>query len=383
MNYLRVINQYRKQNHLLQDTANFLVSGCDQMVHSSVLQNLLRSAANCRKSLVILDNCNTLPPSAPEAWGFRILDALSGSYALSDPFRLGTLAGSVRLRCLLDTLGYTEQQKMALIAYLNYLLHLEKLENNDAHIDIAALGRYCTAALVEQKLQSLAERGYITQTEQLHLLTRYAEVSSAGPEFENFLYLLLPFLQGPRLKLDTPGTATVFSINGLDQDNVFANMLVHLLRDALQDCCREEVMLLILDKGYGNRSYLLPLITGVDVPVHLFSQDIYTICTGPELLSLTNRFPVRLYTRHSTMASCDYVQKALGQIQVTRQSRGEQYDYRWKANSPWDMLLGNNKTVSTTDSIAFEARYPKEMVHCLAAGSAILELAGQSTVVSI
>lgn len=70
-------------------------------------------------------------------------------------------------------------------------------------------------------------------------------------------------------------------------------------------------------------------------------------------------------------------------MQVTRQSRGVQYDYRWKANSAWDMLLGNNKTVSTTDSIALEARYPKEMIHCLAAGSAILEMAGQTAIVSI
>ena len=383
MNYLRVIDRYRKQINTLPESANFLVSGCDNLVHRGILNYLLESISSAGKSLIILDNCNCLHPAALEGYGFQVRDALSGTCALSDPFQLGTLAGTVRLRSLLNTISYTEQQKMSLIAYLNFLLHLEKLENPTAHIDIGTLGNYCTAALVEQKLQSLADRGRITQTEQLHYLTKYMEVSTAAAEFENFLYLLLPFIKGPRLALDTPGAATVFSVKSLDQDTAFANMLIHLLRMALEDCCQDQITLIILDSGYGNRSYLLPLLTGTDMQVHLLSQDIYTICADLERLSLMNRFPVRLYARHNALESCGYIERALGQMQVMRQSRGVQYDYRWKANSAWDMLLGNNKTVSTTDSIAFEACYPKEMIHCLAAGSAILEMAGQTAIVSI
>jgi len=383
MKYLRVIDQYRKQSSPPGTSVNFLVSGCDRLVHTSVLNNLLQSAAASGKSLVILDNCGCLSPVSLEGYGFRVYNALSGTCALTDPFQFGSLMGMVRLRSLLDTLGYTEQQKMSLIAYLNFLLHLERLENADARIDIGTLGSCCTAALVEQKLQSLADRGCISQPEQLHLLAKYAEVSPAAAEFENFLYLLAPFIQGPRLQLDAPGCATVFPVKGLDHDGVFSNLLVHLLRTALEECCPEQMMLIILDRGYGSRSYLLPLLAAVDAQIHLFSQDVYTLCSGLELLSLVNRFTARLYARHSSLESCGYIEKALGQVQVTRQSRGVQYDYRWKSNSAWDMLLGNNKTVSTTDSIAFEPRYPKEMLHCLASGSAVLELAGQSSIVAV
>lgn len=383
MNYLRVIDRYRKQSNAIPTSANFLISGCDNLVHGKLLNHLLGSAASAGKSVIILDNCNCLSPDALESYGFQVQDALSGACALADPFQFSTLSGMVRLRSLLNTLSYTEQQKMSLIAYLNFLAHLEKLENPTVHIDIGTLGSYCTAALVEQKLQSLADSGSITQIEHLHLLTKYMEVSTAAAEFENFLYLLLPFIQGPQLVLDAPGAATVFSVKSLDQDTVFANMLIHLLRTALEDCCQDQVTLIILDRGYGDRSYLLPLLTGTDMQVHLLSQDIYTICVDQELISLINRFPVRLYARHNALESCGYIERALGQMQVMQQSRGVQYDYRWKTNSAWDMLLGNNKTVSTTDSIAFEARYPKEMIHCLAAGSAILELGGECATVSI
>lgn len=383
MNYLRAIDRYCKRSNTFPEAPNFLVSGCDDLVHRGILSHLLRAASSAGKSLIILDNCNCLTPTALENYGFQVRDALSGACALADPFRLDTLAGMVRLRSLLNTLSYTEQQKMSLIAYLNFLLHLEKLENPTAHIDIGTLANYCTAALVEQKLQSLADRGRITQAEQLHYLTKYMEVSTAAAEFENFLYLLLPFIQGPRLALDAPGAATVFSVKSLDQDAAFANMLTQLLCMALEDCCQDQVTLVILDRGYGDRTYLLPLLTGTDIQVHLLSQDVYTICADLQLLSLIDRFSVRLYARHNALESCGYIERALGQMQVTRQSRGVQYDYRWKANSAWDMLLGNNKTVSTTDSIALEARYPKEMIHCLAAGSAILEMAGQTAIVSI
>jgi len=60
------------------------------------------------------------------------------------------------------------------------------------------------------------------------------------------------------------------------------------------------------------------------------------------------------------------------------------YDRRLAANRPWDILMGNNKTESYTQTApAREPRYRKEMILSLAAGSGIVEFMGNTSVFTI
>lgn len=383
MNYLTVMDRCYGPNV----SSPFLFSGCDEVFRDHILQHIIQTAARKKKALVILDNGDLLRLPALEAAGYRIINGLGGEFALCDPFRVDTLQGMLRFRNLLGALGYSEVQKQALVQYLDFLSYVEGLDKPEgkSHITLELFGRYSTAAQTEDRLLQLRQQGIISGQQQIHLLSKYAELSADAADFEKVLYLLLLFVRGEPLALDTEGLAVVYPLKALDEDSVFCSLLTCLLSWGLGACSRDKVAVVILDRGSGSRSYLTDFVGHLpDVERHLLSEDIFTLCNGMALTSLKNQFAVKVYSRHRDMESCTAVEKSLGSVQVVKQSRAVQYDRRWRANSPWDVLLGNNRTdITTTNAPVWESRYPKEIIHSLNMGSAILETGGNITIVSI
>lgn len=364
-----------------------LFSGCDDTFRRRIFRNVVRTAVQNKKSLVIVDNGNLLEPSDLEADGYRVLNGLAGEYALYDPFRIDTLPGMIRFRNLLGSLGYSELQKQAAVQYLDFLSYVDGLDKPDGkkQITLELFGAYSTTAQVEGRLQQLRDQGTISDRQQIHLLTKYAELSSHAADFEKMLFLLLTFIRGEQLQLDTEGLAVVYPLKELDEDAAFCGLLTRLLSGGLSTCRRDRVAVVILDRGSGKRDYLLDFMEQLpDVELHLLSGDIFTVCTGTAFTSLKNKFTVSIYSRHMNMDSCAAVENSLGNIQVVKQSSAVQYDRRWRANSPWDILLGNNRTdITTTNAPIWEPRYPKEMIFALNQGSAILEVGGNSAIVTM
>jgi len=383
MNYLTVIDRCHGQNV----PKPILFSGCDQVFRNHILQNIIQTAAREQKALVILDNGDLLGLPILEAAGYNIVNGLGGEFALCDPFRVDTLQGMLHFRNLLGALGYSEVQKQALVQYLDFLSYVEGLDKPEGkpHITLELFGRYSTAAQTEARLQQLHQQGVISGQQQIHLLSKYAELSADAADFEKILYLLLMFVRGEQLALDTEGLAVVYPLKALDEDSVFCSLLTCLLSWGLRACRRDKVTVVILDRGSGNRDYLTDFVGQLsDVEHHLLSEDIFTLCSGATLTSLKNQFAVKVYSRHMDMESCAAAEKSLGSIQVVKQSRAVQFDRRWRANSPWDILLGNNRTdITTCNAPVWESRYPKEIIHTLNRGSAILETGGNSTIVTI
>lgn len=84
------------------------------------------------------------------------------------------------------------------------------------------------------------------------------------------------------------------------------------------------------------------------------------------------------------MSSCEVLEKELGEIDVVKSAYTAQYDRRFKANRPMDILFGKNK-VETYNRMApvREARYRKEDIHSLPAGTGIIQFHGSDTIFTI
>lgn len=381
MNYLTVINRYggKVPHH------NILFSGCDEGSRKLVLHQIIHNAARAGKALVVVDNENLLHPSDLEGAGYRVRNGLAGEFMLCDPFNIDTPQGMIRFRNLMGTLGCNELQKGALVHYMNFLAHVEGLDKvSRIPVTLELLGRYSTVSDIENRLQQLMRQGIITPEEQIRLLTKYSEISTEAADFEKMLYILVLFLQGEQLPLDTPGLAVMYPLRDLDDDAVFCSVLSRLLAEGLNKCRREQVAVLVLDRGFGKRDYISGLTFQLpEVERHLLSRDLFTL-DSENMTSLKNRFDVKLYTRHEDMDSCAAVEKAAGSMQVVEQTRAVQYDRRWRANSPWDIMLGNNKTdIITTGAPTWKPRHPKETIYAMSNGLAIIETGGVVSLVNV
>jgi len=390
MNYLTYIERLDRYTPQPQ-AVRFLVSGSDRLVRSTVLHDI---AGRCREEgrtlVVIIDaaasqaaDCDTI-----RSYGYEIRSGMSGEFSLVNPLAgIGTIKGQSRLRQLLATLGYNEQQKGKLFSYLNLIRHLERAAGADIPLTPEILGEYCTASAVEEKIALLREEERIDEVRQMMLLAKYAECASASADFEDMFYLLLPFIGGESIPLGAVrNQAYIFPLSELGDDITARGLLLQLLLYALDDCRNDRITVLILDRGYGTRGCLSRFLTSIPahMDLHLLSEDVFTLCSDEELPAVLNRFTARLYSRHLTMSSAQAIERACGEIDVVKNAYNVTYDRRWRANLPWDLLMGNNKTETYTQTAPVrEPRYRKEMIMSLHPGTGIVEYMGNASLFNV
>ena len=118
--------------------------------------------------------------------------------------------------------------------------------------------------------------------------------------------------------------------------------------------------------------------------MHVFSDDIFTLGDEASLAMILSRFHAKIYSRHSVMSSAEAVEKACGEVEVVKNQKTITYDRRFRANSPLDILLGNNKTEAYTQlSYVRQPRYYKEMIMSFLSGSGIVEFMGETSVFAV
>lgn len=392
MNYLMFIDSIARRNPQAPDV-RFLVSGSDAVVRQRVLDGVIRKCRENGKPLVVISDSGRIEPEALNiirTCGYTLENGMDGTHFLFDPFhKISAVDGLSQIRQLLDILGYDEKHKGKLTSYLNLLRHLERLEtgNTDFELTLEKIGEYCTVFAVEQKLQHLVDAGRITGEQQLMYLAKYTECAAAGADFEDMFFLLMPFIRkdGKKLGAD-PAEALIFPTGMLDEDVPMRNLILKLLQFGLKAQPDEMITVLVMDKGYGQRQELAKLVLALpaNAEVHLFSGDVFTLCGNGELAMLMNRFSARVYSRHAAMHSAQAIEQSCGEIEVRKTTYNVTYDRRWKSNSPWDMLMGNNKSEHYGQlAPAPEPKYRKEMILQLAPGTGIVEYMGNSSVFSL
>ena len=112
------------------------------------------------------------------------------------------------------------------------------------------------------------------------------------------LYILYPFIHGRDIRTEVlRNQALIFPTGELGEDETIRSLVMQLLQFGLEEDRSRRITLLILDKGYGSRRCVLNLLKAVPphVQMHIFSEDIFTLCDAATLAMVLNRIAVRVY----------------------------------------------------------------------------------------
>lgn len=374
MNYL----QYIASAQQTPVTPLFLVSGADAMVSDIIWRNMIDAAYHQNKTLFIIDN--TQNGYIPSAGSYKPVDVLNGEVSLCENLLdAGSLKSISRLRALLSDLGFDSVKAMKLVQYLQFIRETENRLGNASSLSPGTLEEYGGVMLVKWKLDTLLNSGKLSALNYDYLLGRYSEVSAAAADFESFLVMIAPFLGN---KSPEKGMAVHLPFGDFRQDPSMQEMLATLLISYMKQHSKDSTTL-ILDDGNSDRGFLINILKGFpETEVHMFSRDIFTL-DELSMGVLYNRFPLRVYTRHDNMKSCEKVENLCGQVDVVKRSSTTTIDKRFRSNSAWNIFLGTNRTETEIRNPASkEARFKKERINALSLGTGIIDYFGNQVLFS-
>jgi hypothetical protein len=378
MNYLQYIKSVQPATQTVD--SNYLVSGVDSRVRLIVGQQILGSLYNEGKILFILDNTQSRS-TFPNFGEFKVVNPLNGNVNLcNDLLEVRSLGEISRLRSLLVALGFDGNKAMKVVTYLSFVKETERRLGNNRLLRIEDLEKYSGTVLVKHKLRQLVENKSISIESYDYLLGRYAEVSAAAADFDMFLLMFAPFLSGSCQP--TAGSAVHLPIGEFGSDRPMQEVLCKLSMSFIK-MQPASCSILILDDGKSDRSCIVDILKTLPTATsaHMFTTDAFAL--GEEDLNLLmSMFPVRIYSRHSSMNSCSKIESYCGHINVVRRSYSTTVDKRIRASSAFDMLLGTNRTETEVRNVPIqEARYRKETINALCLGTAIIDCSGIQSLV--
>ena len=117
--------------------------------------------------------------------------------------------------------------------------------------------------------------------------------------------------------------------------------------------------------------------------LYYVTEDVFA-AEESALRCLKGAFSAEIFSRHTSMESCQAIEKRFGTIPVRHSTYTVHYDRRWKANSPWDVFLGNNKSEDYGAAAPMEEpRYRKEDIMSFPAGTVLLKCGGDSMITAV
>ena len=370
MNYL----QYIKKQQGIEPT-RFLLSGMDIGVRQLLGQHMIHFCQEQELTLFIVDHTQedrffTIPDL-----DFHVIRVPNDKVMLcSDLLEAVSLYDVSRIRVLLSGLGFQESRIMKVITYLRFVKETQYRLGDHGPLRIATLETYGSMHLVEEKLRQLERKGALSAENVDYLMGRYSEISREAAEFETFLIMLEPFLEG---KIPDLHTIIHLPFGSFDADAGMQKLISRLMISYMKEHPGQCAML-ILDDGMGERDFLTDILSHVpgSMPVYLLSDDAFSL-DDQQINIVMNAFPIRIYTRHADMRSCAKVAECCGQIDVIHKAYTVTVDHHLKANSAWDMLLGTNHSESEIRNAPVkEYRFPKETIHAMAEGTGIIDCKG-------
>ena len=372
MQYLNLVNQKSK----VPPDLRFLVSGVDAQVRRAVGEQIIDACRKGRKTLFLVDNT----PNAAELTnfaGYHVANVLKGELSLcSDLLNPSSVLQVSRLRALLADLGFDSVRAMKVVTYLTFVRETEKRLGNPDRLTVQTLQEYGGTRLVEWKLGQLVREGRMTQDNCDYLLERYYEISAAAADFELFLVLLEPFLDG--ICQPNWDTAVHLPVGELKEDASMQDVMCKLMLSYVKQH-RNDCAILILDDGMGDAKCISELLKVVPkaTEIHMLTNDAFAFDEAT-LNAIMNTFPVRVYSKHESMKSCKVIEDLCGTVEVVEYAYTTAVDRRLRANSPWDLLMGTNYTETETRNAPVpKPKYRKEMINRLSNGVGIVDYGGQ------
>ena len=379
MDYLQYLDSVCGKGQI--EELRFLVSGVDIGVRQLVGERIVELCHRRRKTLFLFDNTVHTLNVHGELYGYQVIDLLNDGVGLcKDILDMSSLSNISRLRSVLSGLGMESGQAMKVVQFLKFVRETEMRLGNSEALTVSTLEEYGGMSLVSWKLEQLVREGRLTDANRDYLLGRYSEISASAADFETLLILLAPCMSG---SAPTTNQAIHIPLGRFPSDQAMKELLCKLttwyIRQNETSCAA-----LLLDDGKGNSGCLIDIINCLPstVAIHFLTDDAFSL-DEKALHTVMNTFPVRIYTRHMDMASCQKIQDYCGQIDVVKRSSSISVDKRIRSASAWDMLFGTNHTeTETRNAPSREYRFRKELIHSLCAGTGVLDYAGKQVLFS-
>jgi len=374
VNYLQYIAsmQQDKSKHY---PMNVLVSGQDVKVKTVVGNNIVSSAYDQKKTLLIIDNTQRDSP-LKSIGRYSVVNGLDGNVKLYDAFDTSAFTSIIRLRTLLSDLGFEQKEIMKIFAYLQFVEETERrLGAPSTTPTIETLQQYGSVMLVNAKLTRLRDSGKISPMNYDYLQGYYSEISASAADFDKFLDLFQPFISGDK---PAQNTALLFPFSELSQDKAVQKVISRMLISYVKNNIEPTSVLILDDARGGDREFIIDLVANLPATaeINMLSDNAFTFEETARNVLLC-AFPLKIYTRHDSMASCAAISKQCGEISVAKTTTATTIDRRLSANSPWDLLFDTNKTETmTVGAPTDEARFKPDFINTLCQGSAIIDYAG-------
>ena len=356
---------------------NFLISGADPYVRNEIGQHITDTAYEKGRILFLLDHTQSRSDLTSFV-SYHVANIMDGNICLGENiFDVSSPRSVQRLRSLLLDSDFTSADATKVVTFLKYIRETENRLGNNTPISVNTIEEYGGSTLVKWKLNQLVENGKLSEKDCEFLLDRYTEVSAAAADFEMLIGLLTPFISGIT---PTGNIAIYLPLGEFDADRTLqkaiCNLFIRFVQTNLDRCTT-----LILDNGKGERSCLIDVLNRMPrrAEVHLLSTDIFSL-EDKYLSSVMNTFPIRIYSRHEMMNSCEKIESCCGYIDVFKSSSTITVDKRIQNNSAFDLLLGTNRTESNAYLPPVrEPRYRKETINSLHQGAAVIDCGGTQT----
>ncbi|MGN0514455.1 MAG: hypothetical protein ACI4GD_09255 [Lachnospiraceae bacterium] len=384
MNYLEYIEH---TTQCLKRPIQVLMSG-QSLSYERFLRESIGRAYQNGENILVIDNTKEKKNISEMFNGvnYKVINGLAGK-DVYNPFDISSIENMARFRELLATFQISEKEKQKMVSYLSFVRHLQMIEGKDGEITMEILAsEYYSYEAVAKKLNTFLEDAKITDDELYFLLGKYSELSAAAADLENFFPLLIPFVNTYNLgieKKERGNYAIILQTGKMGRDQTLSQMLLQLFKFGMEE--KNDIsMVLYMDNGFGNREELHYLTTELSsqISLNVFSKDIFTTPTQI-LTEILNRSDVKIYGRHN-MSSAMLLEKELGDIEVVKYAYNETYDRRWKANSPYDILFGRNKTESyQTLAPQKQPLYKKELLSMLMPHQVVIDVMGHKVMTTI
>ncbi len=378
MNYIEYINSYCS-THSRSFLLKYLISGVDPYVRRVIGNDIVNSSYCSGKLLFVVDN--TQSGFDYNTFGrYQVSGILDGEIDLcSDLLETSTISEISRLRSLLIDLGFECTKAMKVLNYLSFVKETESRLGNTGALTVKTLEEYGSFALIKWKLQQLVEIGMLSTDSCEYLLARYSEVSAAAADFEMFLMMLAPFIDGR--KKPERSTAVHLPIGEYSSDPAMQQVMCKIMLSFIKKR-PDQCTVVIIDDGMSDRAFLMGLIKSIPTSagVHLITTDAFSLSES-DLNVLMNCFNIRVYSRHDNMASCEKIEACCGYVDVVKRSYTVSVDKRIRAYNAFDMLLGTNRTeTEISNAPVREARFRKETINSLCSGTAIIDCGGTQVI---
>lgn len=235
--------------------------------------------------------------------------------------------------------------------------------------------KYRASFLFQETIDSISE---LSERSRKYIETVYDETCESAAEFSQFVRISYPFLSGQEIPTKTEQIIS-YPLFRMEKD--MASILLMLLRFKIMDfVCPPAV--LILDKGGCFRKEVNNFILQLPGELYMVSDDI--ISGNEDFKKLESTFDAEIFSRHSSAQASQELENIFGSHPVRHVTYSIQRDRHWRANTPWDLLLGNDKTetVSTLQPV-YEPNFRKELIESLPPGTVVIKFRGQHRMTTI